>query len=88
MASELAQAVLSTDPPRVPGAEVYARCVPAHLAGGDFFTLAPRDGALWFAVGDVAGKGLPAAMIMTRAVTYPHLLANLASYQAIERDWH
>ncbi|MEV4639863.1 PP2C family protein-serine/threonine phosphatase [Actinoplanes sp. NPDC049548] len=69
MASALAQAVLSTEPPQVPGAEVYAECVPANLAGGDFFTFAPRDGALWFAVGDVAGKGLPAAMIMTRAVT-------------------
>jgi serine phosphatase RsbU (regulator of sigma subunit) len=68
MASALAQAVLSADPPRLPGAEVYARCVPAHLAGGDFFTFVPQDGALWFAVGDVAGKGLPAAMIMTRAV--------------------
>ncbi len=25
---------------------------------------------------------------MTRAVQYPALFANLASYQAIERDWH
>ena len=25
---------------------------------------------------------------MTRAVEYPALFANLASYQAIERDWH
>ncbi|WP_045744195.1 MULTISPECIES: PP2C family protein-serine/threonine phosphatase [Actinoplanes] len=68
-ASELAQAVLSAEPPHVTGTDVYARCVPAHLAGGDFFAFVPRPGTLWFAVGDVAGKGLPAAMIMTRAVT-------------------
>lgn len=68
-ASELAQAVLSAEPPVVPGVHVYARCVPANLAGGDFFVFAPQGNALWFTVGDVAGKGLPAAMIMTRAVT-------------------
>jgi HD-like signal output (HDOD) protein len=33
-------------------------------------------------------QGIGRLYIMTRAVVYPHLFANLASYQAIERDWH
>lgn len=32
--------------------------------------------------------GIGRLYIMTRAVQYPALFANLASYQAIERDWH
>ena len=32
--------------------------------------------------------GVGRLYIMTRAVQYPALFANLASYQAIERDWH
>jgi HD-like signal output (HDOD) protein len=32
--------------------------------------------------------GIGRLYIMTRAIQYPALFANLASYQAIERDWH
>jgi HD-like signal output (HDOD) protein len=32
--------------------------------------------------------GIGRLYIMTRAVQYPALFANLASYQEIERDWH
>jgi len=33
-------------------------------------------------------QGIGRLYIMTRAIQYPALFANLASYQAIERDWH
>jgi serine phosphatase RsbU (regulator of sigma subunit) len=69
LASELAQAALPTAVPRLPGLDVFARCQQADLTGGDLLVL-HRDGdVLWFAVGDVVGKGLPAAMTMTRAVS-------------------
>jgi serine phosphatase RsbU (regulator of sigma subunit) len=69
LASELAQAALPTTVPRVRGVDLYARCEQADLTGGDLLVL-HRDGdVLWFAVGDVVGKGLPAAMTMTRAVS-------------------
>ncbi len=69
VASSLAQAVLPSTVPDVAGVDLFALCQPAHLAGGDILVLDVVDGALWFAVGDVAGKGLPAAIVMTRAVS-------------------
>ena len=68
LASRLAQAVLPTTQPSLPGVGFFARCTPAALTGGDFVVFAEVDDVLWIAVGDVAGKGLPAAMIMTQAV--------------------
>ena len=68
LASVLAQSVISTEPPPSAGVDIYARTVPAALTGGDFYVFGRSAGAIWFAVGDVAGKGLPAAMLMTRAV--------------------
>lgn len=69
LASSLAQAMLPTTPPLLPGVEVFARSEPASLAGGDFMSFVVAHDLLWMAVGDVAGKGLPAAIIMTRAVS-------------------
>jgi serine phosphatase RsbU (regulator of sigma subunit) len=69
VASSLAQAVFSQPAPTLAGVEVFAHTEPASLAGGDFFAFAVVGDVLWFTVGDVAGKGLPAAMVMTRAVS-------------------
>jgi serine phosphatase RsbU (regulator of sigma subunit) len=69
LASSLVQAILQTAPPSLKGVDVFATSIPASLAGGDFFVFEVLDGVLWFAVGDVAGKGLPAAIVMTRAVS-------------------
>ena len=69
VASRLAQAILPAQAPVMDGVDVFAESTPANLAGGDFYVFEVRDGVLWFAVGDVAGKGLPAAIVMTRAVS-------------------
>jgi sigma-B regulation protein RsbU (phosphoserine phosphatase) len=48
-----------------PTAEIFARCHPAREVSGDlydFFKL--PDGRLAFFVGDVSGKGMPAALFM------------------------
>ncbi|MCW2809655.1 MAG: hypothetical protein JWP61_113 [Friedmanniella sp.] len=68
LASALAQAVMPRTPPTLPGVDLFSVCRPAAVTGGDLLVLAEIGGTLWFAVGDVAGKGLPAATIMTRAV--------------------
>jgi phosphoserine phosphatase RsbU/P len=44
--------------------DVHSISIPARTFTGDFwFTHRTRD-RLWFAIGDVAGKGLPAALVM------------------------
>lgn len=68
LASVLAQSVIAAEPPSAAGIDIFARTVPAALTGGDFYVFGRTSRTIWFAVGDVAGKGLPAAMLMTRAV--------------------
>lgn len=44
--------------------DVYAISIPARTFTGDFWFTHRTDDRLWFALGDVAGKGLPAALVM------------------------
>ena len=57
-------ALLPTDlPKRIKGVDVAARFEPAYELGGDFYDfLAPEPHSLVIAVGDVSGKGVPAAL--------------------------
>lgn len=51
--------------PPVRGVDAAAYCQPAKSIGGDFYdAIALSDGSLAFTVGDVAGKGIPAAVLM------------------------
>ena len=45
--------------------EVAGRMVPATEVGGDYYDVIPVNGGCWVAIGDVAGHGLRAAVIMT-----------------------
>jgi serine phosphatase RsbU (regulator of sigma subunit)/anti-sigma regulatory factor (Ser/Thr protein kinase) len=44
--------------------EVYASLTPAREVGGDFYDFIMRDDHLFFCIGDVSGKGVPAALLM------------------------
>lgn len=56
--------------PDHPGADAHALLRPAREVGGDFFDAFPLDSQrVCVAVGDVSGKGLPAALFMVRVVT-------------------
>lgn len=47
--------------------EAYGTLVPAREMGGDLFDYMIRDGKLYMCIGDVCGKGVPAAVLMTYA---------------------
>ncbi len=55
--------------PAIDGVSCFARSEPARSAGGDLFAFGVRDQVVSFVVGDVAGKGLPAAMMMTTVIS-------------------
>lgn len=56
--------------PTVTGLDVAGFCQPALEVGGDFYAFArASDDRLMFTVGDVAGKGMPAALMMTMTYT-------------------
>jgi serine phosphatase RsbU (regulator of sigma subunit)/FixJ family two-component response regulator len=56
--------------PDLDGMKVQACCFPAREVGGDFFEVyAHPHGDIWLAVGDVSGKGVPAALFMASAIS-------------------
>jgi len=56
--------------PEMEGVKVQACCYPAREVGGDFFEVFVHPkGDLWVAVGDVSGKGVPAALFMASAIS-------------------
>jgi serine phosphatase RsbU (regulator of sigma subunit) len=55
---------------RLPQLEVVGRSLPAEVVSGDFYQFLPRlDGKLGIVVGDVTGKGMPAALLMAVLTT-------------------
>jgi len=57
--------------------EAYARLEPAKAVGGDFYCFIQTDAdRLWFAIGDVSDKGVPAALFMARTVTVLEVAAS------------
>ena len=81
MALELAQAaeiqtgLLPQSEPELEGLKVAGRSIPCRSVGGDYYDYFPlSNGRLVVLVGDVAGKGLPAALLMTSLQARVHSL--------------
>lgn len=56
--------------PNVEGVRVQACCYPAREVGGDFFEVFVHpQGDIWVTVGDVSGKGVPAALFMASTMS-------------------
>jgi hypothetical protein len=65
-AQEVQQVILPDQMETVPGFQVESAYQPAQQVGGDFFQILPAgEGGLLLVIGDVAGKGLPAAMLVS-----------------------
>lgn len=60
------------------GVDIYARLEPAHEVGGDFYDFFYIDrNALCLVIGDVSGKGVPAALFMAMTKTMLKAAARL-----------
>jgi serine phosphatase RsbU (regulator of sigma subunit)/ActR/RegA family two-component response regulator len=56
--------------PQLDTVKIQAHCYPAREVGGDFFEVYVHpQGDIWVAVGDVSGKGVPAALFMASAIS-------------------
>jgi serine phosphatase RsbU (regulator of sigma subunit) len=65
IARDIQQAMLPSGVYTAPGVETVGMSRPANTVGGDFFDILPLDdGRLIITLGDVAGKGSPAALLM------------------------
>jgi serine phosphatase RsbU (regulator of sigma subunit) len=82
---EIAQAVqlrlFPQTAPSAPGLDCHGVCRPVRGVAGDYYDFLPLGpGKLGVAVGDVAGKGISAALLMAS------LQASLRSYLSVSRD--
>lgn len=97
IAREIQTWLLPGAPPQIPGIAVAYTTRPANTVAGDYYDVFPRPGKtpeesrVVFAVADVAGKSIPAAMLMatfqaslktlsTAQVPLPELAANMNKY--------
>jgi sigma-B regulation protein RsbU (phosphoserine phosphatase) len=65
-AREVQQVILPEQIESIPCFSIESVYQPAQQVGGDFFQILPTsDGGLLLVLGDVAGKGLPAAMLVS-----------------------
>ncbi len=70
IAKEIQAWLLPANPPQVPGLEIAFATRPANTVAGDYYDVFPRPDAgtqgqtFLMAVADVAGKSIPAAMLM------------------------
>ena len=69
IASEIQMGMLPSMPPKLGeysnDVQLYASLTPAKEVGGDLFDFYIRDEKLFFCIGDVSGKGVPASLFMS-----------------------
>lgn len=94
--------LLPKEQPRLIGFDISGICIPAQEVGGDYFDfITLGNGDLGIAVGDVSGKGVPAAiyMTLTKGILQSHAESTLSPkhvlskvnnlmYRTIERSWY
>ena len=80
IAHDIQMAMLPKTYPAFPGRhdlDIYGQVKPAKAVGGDLYDFFIIDEKLFFCIGDVSGKGVPASLVM--AVTRS-LFRNIAAY--------
>ena len=60
----------------VEGLDMYASMTPAREVGGDLYCYLLKGDKLYFCVGDVSGKGVPASLFMAQTTRLFHTLAS------------
>ena len=62
--------------PNLEGLDMYASMTPAKEVGGDLYGYLLKDDNLYFCLGDVSGKGVPASLFMAQVTRLFRTLAN------------
>ena len=65
-AAHIQMGLLPSEPPKVAGMDIFGSTAPCRTVGGDYYDyLEFPDGKIGMLVGDVAGKGMPASLLMS-----------------------
>ena len=69
LARDIQQRMLPQDAPTIPGLDVAGLSIPSREVGGDLFYFLPvANGRLGLTIGDVSGKSVPAALLMSNVL--------------------
>ena len=68
IAHDIQMKMVPNEFPHVEHLNMFASMTPAKEVGGDLYDYLLSDDKLYFCLGDVSGKGVPAALFMTQAV--------------------
>ena len=79
IARDIQNSMVPSTFPNREGLDMYASMTPAKEVGGDLYYFFVRDNCLYFCIGDVAGKGVPAALVMMTVCGAFRLLAESES---------
>ncbi len=87
IASRIQQSILPQHLPQTAGVEVGVKCVPAKQVGGDFYdfikflydVIKLKEDRLGIVIGDVSGKGVPAALFMAKV---------MADFRGLSHDYN
>jgi len=88
VAAEIQKRLLPTTLPVLDGYEIAAMTRPSRGVSGDYYDVVDMgDGRVWIAVGDVSGKGIPAALTMAtlRTLFRAQVEHNLAPADMMKR---
>ena len=87
LARQIQQSMLPKEPPPIPNYEVFGGSAAALEVGGDYFDYIQRDRFYYLLIGDVSGKGVPAALIMSiaRALIHTYLEFETTPRQVLQR---
>lgn len=88
MAHDIQNKLLPTRPPSIPGFRIAGRSLAARNVGGDYYDYYPAGDRYAICLGDVSGKGMPAALLMacTQATVRGQTLVELSAARCIERS--
>jgi phosphoserine phosphatase RsbU/P len=88
IAKSIQRGLLPDPIPTIEGVDLAAQTISSREVGGDYFDIAETpDGSTIFAIGDVTGKGVPAAMLMANLQSMLHVLlpVDIGLNEATER---
>lgn len=73
-ARKIQERLLPSEIPSIPGFDICGTSMPSRFVGGDYFDfLDLGEGRLGIAIGDVSGKGIPAALLMSNLQASLHV---------------
>ena len=87
IAHDIQMGILRTDFPNDKDIKVHADLLPMLKVGGDLYDFCRQGDVLWFIIGDVSGKGVPAALFMSATVNlFRSALGHRSSPKAIMEE--